>query len=198
MSHKGSIRRWSLSAVVALLLTILVTPGANAQGFAAPSFGYNFGGDSGCRSATDCEDVNWNFGASLGLLGRFVGFEGEFTYEDDFIGETANESSDVLTLMANFMVAPRITLVQPYGLVGIGMIRTTGEDRVSGSSETENQIGWTVGAGVIVFVHRHVGIKGDVRYYHSFSALDFLDIELGRDENKLDFGRAAFGVVFAF
>jgi opacity protein-like surface antigen len=171
---------------------------ALAQGFISPSFGYNFGGDAGCLSATDCEDKNWNFGVSFGALGPVVGFEAELTYEDEFLGETPINASKVMTLMANFMLAPRITIVQPYGLVGIGMIRTAVEDIIGGSDESENQIGWTIGGGVIVFLSRNVGLKGDVRYYHSFEALDLFGIELARDENRLDFGRAAFGVVFAF
>ena len=47
-------------------------------------------------------------------------------------------------------------------------------------------------------MHKHVGLKGDVRYYHSFEALDLLGIDLGRDNNKVDFGRAGFGLLFKF
>jgi hypothetical protein len=48
-----------------------------------------------------------------------------------------------------------------------------------------------------VFVHKHVGLKGDVRYYHSFEALELVGIDLARDQ-KIDFGRASFGVLFKF
>ena len=100
-------------------------------------------------------------------------------------------------MMGNFMLAPRIKIVQPYGLAGLGLIKTTVENIVAGTDDTENQFGWTVGGGVLVFVHRHIALKGDIRHYHSFEALDLLGIEVDR-ENKIDFGRAAFGVVFAF
>ena len=171
---------------------------ASAQGFVSPSFGYNFGGDAGCATATNCESKNWNFGGSFGALGSVVGFELEFTYEDQFIGTAPRESTSVLTMMGDFMFAPRISIVQPYGLAGIGLIRTGVEDEIANSSESDNQIGWSVGGGLIVYVHPNIGLKGDVRYYHSFEALDLLGIELARDENRLDFGRAAFGVVFKF
>ena len=49
-----------------------------------------------------------------------------------------------------------------------------------------------------MFVQKHVALKGDVRYYHSFEALDLLGIDLARDQNKIDFGRAGFGVLFKF
>lgn len=190
--------RWRLLLPIAMFFAFVSPRIVSAQGFISPSFGYNFGGDSGCLTARDCEDKNWNLGVSVGSLGPIVGFEAELTYEDKFLGEDPNESADVLTLMGNFMLAPKISIVQPYGLAGLGLIKTSVEDRVGGSTTTENQFGWTVGAGLIVYVNRHVGLKGDVRYYHAFQALELFGIDLTRDENKLDFGRAAFGVVLAF
>jgi len=183
------------AAVAAWLVTILLVPcAARAQGFISPSFGYNFAGDAGCRSATDCQNKNWNWGGSMGALGSIVGFEAELTYEGQFTGDRPNPTS-VTTLMGNFMLAPKFSFVQPYGLVGMGAIRTKADAAVG--SESETQAGWTIGGGLIIFVQEHVGLKGDVRYYHSFSALDLLGVDLARD-NKIDFGRAAFGVVFKF
>ena len=180
-----------------LISFALLTPRlAQAQGFISPSFGYNIGGDSGCPTALDCEDKNWNFALSGGALGNIVGFEAEWLYEDAFRGETLNDTSKVTTFMGNFLVAPRISIVQPYGLVGIGLMRT--EVETLGASQSENQIGWDIGGGLMVFVHRNIAIKGDLRYYHSFEATDLLGIDLNLDNNKLDFGRFAFGVVFKF
>jgi opacity protein-like surface antigen len=196
MLDRTRIRRRLI--LIAALFTVFINRDAAAQGFLSTSFGYNFGGDSGCLTATDCDDKNWNLGGSFGALGPIVGFEVEVMYESEFFGETRDESSDVLTAMGSFMLAPRITIVQPYALAGVGLIRTSVEDRVAGTTDSENQIGWTVGGGLLVFVNRHIGLKGDVRYYHAFEALDLLGVDLARDENKVDFGRAAFGVVFAF
>ena len=64
-------------------------------------------------------------------------------------------------------------------------------------ADSQTQIGWTIGGGLLVFVQKHVGLKGDVRYYHSFQALSLLGIDLARDD-KIDFGRAALGVVLKF
>jgi opacity protein-like surface antigen len=197
MLNETLIRRWRLAAALTALLGLVAPRGAHAQGFIAPSFGYDFAGDAGCRSAADCKDKNWNWGGSLGALGSIVGFEFELTYNGEFTGETLNKTS-VTTLMGNFMLAPRITIVQPYGIAGIGAIRTTVDNGIAGASESENQVGWTVGGGLIIFLQEHVGLKGDLRYYHSFEALDLLGIELARDQNKIDFGRASFGVIFKF
>ena len=199
MLRSEASRRSCRLVILTVLFIVVVTGRAAAQGFISPSFGYNFAGDAGCPSVTDCESKNWNFGVSLGFLGSVVGFEGEFTYEDAFAGERSGGASKVVTMMGNFMLAPRIKIVQPYGLAGIGLIKTTVENTIAGTDETENQIGWTVGAGVLVFVHRHIALKGDVRHYHSFEALELLGLDLEFEgENKIDFGRAAFGVVFAF
>jgi opacity protein-like surface antigen len=154
MAHKSLLRRSFVLVVLVAVSTIANARSAHAQGFISPSVGYNFGGDSGCPTATDCEDKNWNWGIALGALGSIVGFEAELTYEDEFRGQRSIESASVTTVMGNFMIAPRISVVQPYGLVGVGLIRTDVENLGGGNSEAENQIGWTIGGGLIVFVQR--------------------------------------------
>jgi opacity protein-like surface antigen len=191
-----SFRRWRWSAALAASLTVAVPHAARAQGFISPSLGYNFAGDAGCRTATDCRNKNWNWGGSMGALGSIVGFEVELTYAGKFTGDRPNPTS-VTTLMGNFLLAPKISFVQPYGLVGFGAMRTRAEGIVD-APDSKTQPGWTIGGGLLLFVHKHVGLKGDVRYYHSFEALDLLGIELGREGNKVDFGRAGFGVLFKF
>jgi opacity protein-like surface antigen len=198
MIQQTAIHRWTRTALLAACGIVAVPYAAQAQGFVSGSLGYNFSGDAGCRSATDCKDKNWNWGGSIGALGSVVGLEFEFTHASEFTGDRPNPAS-VTTLMGNFMLAPKISIVQPYGLVGIGAIKTKAEGSLAPDSpDSETQVGWTVGAGLLVFVHKHVGLKGDLRYYHSFEALELLGIDLARDENKIDFGRAAFGVVFKF
>ena len=150
MLRSEATRRSCRLVILTVLVMLVVTGRAAAQGFIGPSFGYNFAGDAGCPSVTDCESKNWNIGVSLGFLGSFVGFEGEFTYEDAFAGERAGEASTVVTMMGNFMLAPRIKIVQPYGLAGLGLIKTTVENIVAGTDHTENQFGWTVGGGVLL------------------------------------------------
>ena len=181
---------------VAACLAVVVSAAqrADAQGFVAVSYGYNFAGQAGCQSATDCQNKNWNWGGSLGALGSVVGFEADFTHAANFTGIRPNPTA-VTTLMGNFMIAPKITIVQPYGLAGLGAIRT--ESKATGTSGSETQVGWTVGGGVIVYVHKHIGLKGDVRYYHAFQKLSLLGVDLTSGD-KIDFGRAAFGVVFKF
>jgi opacity protein-like surface antigen len=181
------------AVAVCVAVSLLTARRSEAQGFVGVSYGYNFAGDAGCRSATDCRNKNWNWGGSLGALGSVVGFEAELTHNGQFTGDRPNPTK-VTTLMGNFMLAPRITIVQPYGLLGLGAIRT---EATGVGSSSQTQIGWTIGGGVIVYVHKHIGLKGDVRYYHSFQVLNLAGVDLG-GSNKVDFGRAAFGVVLKF
>jgi opacity protein-like surface antigen len=184
--------------ILVLLLFVLIAPGAAyAQGFVSPFIGYDFGGDSGCRSITNCEDKKLNFGVSAGKLGSVVGAEVEFAYAKNFFGDIPNVSNSVLTLMGNFMLSPRFGIIQPYGLAGLGLIKTHVEFTTSSLLDTDNNhFGWDIGGGLIVFPARHIGVRGDIRYFHAFQNLEVLGISLG--ETKLDFGRAAAGVVFRF
>jgi opacity protein-like surface antigen len=183
-----------------MTLAIGVSPSESvAQGFISPSVGYNFGGDSGCLAVTDCEDRNWNLGIAVGALGGLAGFEFELMYDDAFFGETEDRSSRLLTMMGNFMLAPKFGPVQPYGLVGMGVIRTSVEIAGDAVEEESSDVGWDIGGGVIVFFGQHVGVRGDIRYYHSFQVLDLFGLDLPfEDGEKLDFGRASVAVVFKF
>ena len=197
MLHHTVVPRYRLVAAI-LLLCVAAAHRADAQGFISGSYGYNFSGSAGCRTATDCVDKNWNWGGSLGVLGSVVGFEAEITHESEFTGESALQKSSLTTLMGDFMLAPKISIVQPFGVLGIGVIKTKVNDGIVATDNSENDIGWSIGGGLIVYVNKHIGLKGDLRYYRSFSALELLNIELGQDRNNIDFGRAGFGVVLKF
>lgn len=199
MRKSARIPRAMVIGLSAAMLGLGMASTANAQGFISPYLGWNFGGDAGCPQITNCEDKHANYGVAFGAVGAIVGFEEEFGYTNDFFGQNGNQSSKVITLMSNFMVAPRLGPVQPYGLAGVGLIRTSVEGSTSGD---ENQIGWDIGGGVMIFFNQHVGIRGDIRYYHSFQVLDFSNLPvipgLNRSDNKLDYGRVAGALVFKF
>jgi opacity protein-like surface antigen len=196
--NRSRFVQWRGLVVLAVLFTVAGARGASAQAFIAPTAGYNFGGDSGCLTATNCEDKNWNFGVGLGALGNIFGFETEFIWEKEFTGSDPTQKTSVFTVMGNFMLAPKITVVQPYALFGIGLLRTSITPTL-GAEESANNFGWDVGGGLIVYFSRHFGVKGDVRYFHAFDALELIGLEeLERNNNKLDYGRLAFGAVIKF
>jgi opacity protein-like surface antigen len=95
------------------------------------------------------------------------------------------------------MLSPRFGIVQPYGLAGLGLIKTHVEfSTTSLLNSDNNHFGWDLGGGLIVYLGGHIGVRGDIRYFHAFQDLEILGISLGR--TKLDFGRAAAGVVLRF
>jgi opacity protein-like surface antigen len=196
MRQTFAVRR-SWIHVLAVLIVIGSAHRAEAQGFISPFIGYNFGGKAGCPEITECRDKHANYGVAFGALGSIVGFEAEFAYTNDFFGETPTESTSVMTFMPNFMLAPRFGPIQPYGLFGVGLIRTSVDS--AGVSNEENQFGYDVGGGLMGFFNSHVGLRGDVRYFHSFEAFDFSRFpNLPFGEGKLDYGRFSVAVVFKF
>ena len=182
-------------AALTLLLVIASASPAAAQGFISPYVGFDFSGDSGCPEITGCEDKHVNWGVSFGALGSVVGFEADLGYIPDFLGETPGSESSVLTFMGNFMLAPKFGPVQPYGVVGLGLIKTDVELTTAVLQSGENQFGYDIGGGLIIFPTRHFGIRGDVRYFHAFDILELLGFDA---DTKLDFGRASIGAVFKF
>jgi len=183
------------------ILTAVIFAGtarqADAQGFISPFYGYNFGGDAGCPQITDCKDKNHNYGAAFGVLGGITGFEAEVSHTNDFFGASSNQSTSVLTFFGNFMLAPRFGPIQPYGVAGVGMMRTRLES--AGQDEEENQFAWDAGGGLIGFFNSHIGVRGDARYFHTAEVLDlsrFPNIPIR--ETKLDFGRVSVAMIFKF
>lgn len=189
---------WVLSTLaLTLLLSVSATGTAAAQGFISPFVGYDFGGDSGCPTVSGCEDKNVNVGVSFGGLGRIFGSELEFAYVPDFFGKTPGVSSSVLTVMGNLMLAPAFGPVRPYGLVGLGLIKTRTELTAPALLESSNNhFGWDIGGGLMLFPSNHFGIRGDLRYFHAFQDLEILGVPIA--DTKLDYGRASAGVVFKF
>lgn len=170
---------------------------AYAQGFISPFVGFDFGGDSGCQTAADCEDKNSNIGVAFGTMGDVVGFEAELGYARDFFGETPGTASNVLTFMSNLMIGPRIGPVRPYVVGGLGLVKTRVELTGPALLETSNNsFGWDMGGGVMVLFGEHVGVRGDLRWFATFEDLSFLGFTFS--DEKLNFQRAAAALVLAF
>lgn len=181
-------------------LTCLGASSASAQGFVSPFIGYDFGGDSSCPQVTGCEDKKINLGVGLGVMGNVFGFEEEFAYAKDFFGTAPQFSSSVLTVMSNLMIVPNIGPVRPYVTGGLGLIKTHVDLNSLGTVFTadNNNFGWNVGGGLMVLFTSHIGVRGDIRYFHSFQNFEVGPINLSLAGEKLDFGRASAAFVARF
>lgn len=169
---------------------------ATAQTFISPLLGYDFGDDSRCPALRGCEDKNLNIGIGLGTMGRLGGVELDVSLARGFFGDAPGYESSVLTIMGNLLVGPEIGPVRPYGSGGVGLIKS----HVSGFGAlidaTNNDFGWNLGGGVMIFVTEHVGVRGDIRHFHAFQDLDFFGFP--QAGTKLDFGRASAALVLRF
>jgi opacity protein-like surface antigen len=190
------------TSVSTLLLTLLISIAgaapARAEGFISPFIGYNFGGDSGCPSISNCEDKNLNWGIGVGAVGGLFGVEAEFAFIPNFFGEVPGTENSVFTFMGNFLLAPKFGPVQPYGTIGLGLIKSHTDLTLSGliEDQDESDFGWNTGGGIMIHFSDHLGVRGDVRYFHAFSALEFLGLNLG--ETKLDYGRFSGALLVKF
>lgn len=182
--------------LAAIVLVLSVSAPAHAQAFISPFIGYNFGGDAACPTVSDCDDKSVNLGVTFGNLNALIGFEEEFGYARDFFKGDDIDSSSILTLMSNVIVGPRIKMVRPYAVGGLGLMKARVKF-TEGSLLTldNNNLGWNLGGGVMM-VFGHVGIRGDIRYFHGFNDLKVLGVQLG--DIQLDYGRAVAGLVLAY
>ena len=195
MTQAAVIRLFG-TALIALLMPVLAPNGAYAQGFVSPLIGYDFGGDSSCPKIRGCEEKKRNIGVSIGSLRNVFGSELEIAYAKNFFGGVPDMSSSVRTVMGNMLLAPQFGPVRPYALIGLGQIKARAEFLPTAQESTDNHFGWNVGGGLMIFPSRHVGVRGEIRYFHAFQDLELPGISLA--DRKLDFGRAAAGVVFRF
>jgi opacity protein-like surface antigen len=195
-----STRRRLLLGILAIGITIGSAAEAQAQGFISPLIGYDFGGDTGCPSLsnlTGCQNKNLNTSVGFGAMGNVLGGEEEIGYASNFFGSAPGLSSSVLTVMSNLMIVPKIGPVRPYVTAGIGLIKTHVDLTIPSIFTTDNNgLGWDIGGGLIGFVGAHVGVRGDLRYFHSFQDLNVLGFTLSN--SKINFGRASVGLVFKF
>jgi opacity protein-like surface antigen len=183
--------------VTAAAAIVAATPEpAAAQGFISPFIGFDYGGNSGCPTATGCEDKNSNLGVAGGKLAAIAGAEVEFGYARDFFGDTPGVDSSVLTLMFNVLVGPKIAAVRPFLLGGVGLMKSHVELTAGSLLDSSNNFGWNIGGGVMIMFGDHVGVRGDVRRFKSFQDTSILSFTLS--DEKLTFNRASAGLVLAF
>ena len=194
-----SLRR----TVVLGILLGLMTPGvARADGWIIPFWGVNFGGNSGKELSNAIDAKRFDWGVSLGYMGAGVlGIEGDFARSPDFYGRTDVGGSSVFTATGNLLIGIPIggqkgVGFRPYGLVGLGVIRSKVDAFTDVLNFDNSEAAWDFGGGAMFFFANHVGIRGEVRYFRTFKALNFIE---GIDRTgPLDFTRGSVGLILRF
>ncbi len=184
--------------VIALVVfaAVLAASPARAQGFFSPFYGYTYGNDAGnCSSFfSDCEEKRGSYGATFGKYG-VIGFEQDISWTPEFFGKGADlDDNRVFTAMSSLMVSIPIGPLRPYGLYGIGLIKTKVQFTAAEIADFgDTSFGYNYGLGVSLLLPAHLGIRADWRRLRTFGGLEILGIE--REEAKLQFSRFSFGLV---
>ena len=193
------MRTFHVCALSLALMATAVGP-ARADGFVTPFIGSNFGGDSNCAKLAGCQDKPINFGVSLGSMGTVFGFEEDIGFAKNFFGSVPGENNSVFTAMSNLLIGVGAGPVQPYFLVGLGVIRPHTSLTLSDSDFDKYALGYDIGGGVNGFFSKHVGVRGDVRHLHTVQDVPFLgnvnNQPIFAGNQRLDFWRASVGIVF--
>src|SRR4029079_594415 len=153
----------SLRRIVVLGLVLgVLTPGvAHADGWIIPFWGVNFGGNSGQELANGIDAKRFDWGASLGFMGAGVlGIEADFARSPDFYGRTDVGGSSVFTATGNLLVGIPIggqkgVGFRPYGLAGLGVIRSKVDAFGDVLSIDNSEAAWDFGGGAMFFFGSH-------------------------------------------
>ena len=185
------MRRLLTTAGILLALAGALPSPANAQAFFTPWAGATFKGDAPARKLT--------YGAAMTFMDRTAGFEIDLGYTPDFFNQQAGlaliADSNVTTAMGSLVIGPRIGRVRPYGVAGLGIVRSRiGATDLFSHLDT-NDFGVNAGGGVMIRISRRAWLRGDLRYFRSLqdpSNDNGLDVTLG----KFYFWRGTVGVSF--
>ena len=190
--------------VLGLLLAMAVPATARADGMIIPFAGVNFAGNSGKEIANAIDAKRFDWGVSLAYMGGgILGLEADIAHSPDFFGRTDLGGSSVLTAMGNLLIGIPIggqtgVGFRPYGLVGLGVIRSQVDAFTDVLSLDNSKAAWDFGGGAMFFFGTHVGVRGDVRYFRTFGDVDFDLINVTERPRGLDFARASAGLILRF
>jgi len=185
-------------AAAAILLTVTAVP-ARADGLIVPFIGFSFGGDSSatCATVTNCKEKRTNYGVSLISMGAAFGIEEDISYAKNFFGETPGAENSVFSAMTNVIIGPGVGPIRPYVAGGVGLIRphvSSFASSITSFDLDKNAFGWDWGGGLTGMFGSHIGIRGDLRHFHTFQDLNLLIF----NGQKLDFWRASVGLALGF
>lgn len=211
-----SVRNWLVTAGLVVVASLAMPRPASADWIFTPFVGWNFNGaadvngDGGATLRNKFEK-KIDYGASLASMGGgAVGFEVDFGYSPNFFeAGTGSDNtfsftsdSNVTTLTGNAIVGipiggKRGGSVRPYVVGGVGLIRTKVQDAEQFFDvNTKNDFGYDLGGGVMGFFNSNVGLRGDVRYFRSFTSSS--DNVTGIGLGSFNFWRGSLGVSLKF
>jgi hypothetical protein len=144
------------------------------------------------------------------MAGGVFGLEADLGYTPRFFGRDLSIGGLPVTAVQNHVITAMANLtaglplqgrsgvgLRPYAVGGIGLIRQRIDVLGGIASYTTNDLGYDVGGGLMLFVGRHVGIRGDVRHFRTLGGdnlIDLIDLQPG----SFNFTRTSIGVTFRY
>ena len=175
--------------LLALVLVLAFSGPVGAELILTPFVGTTFGGSTQTNHTT--------FGGSIGFLaGKVFGAEAEYGYVPDAFADAtlaATQSSSVQSVSFNFVLAIPAKRLRPYGSAGLSVLSS---DVGAATSERKYNAGYNLGGGLFIWLGKHVGLRGDIRFFQTFGNLQGASsaITLG----KLDYWRGVGGITLRF
>lgn len=188
------MKRYHTVALALALLSSTAAP-ARADGFITPYLGFGFSGDAAnCQTLTTCEERRNQWGVALGTTNGVLGFEQDIAYAPQFFGKSPGADNALLTFMSNLMIVIPAGPIQPYGVIGVGLLRPHVKFDSQSLSLNKNAFGWDLGGGLNIFLGRNFGVRGDLRRLKTFE-----NVTLGVfSTDKINFWRGSAGVTLRF
>lgn len=194
------------------LLGLLPAAPVHADVLLTPFVGGNFSGstDTLLTNLTG-EPSRTTFGGSLATMaGGIFGIEADVGYTPRFFGTDVEIGGVPVGIVSNNVLTATLNLtagiplqsrggpgLRPYAVAGVGLIRQE-FDLVGGLAEYRaNDVGYDIGGGLLVFVSRNVGLRGEVRHFRTLggdAVSDLLDFEPG----AFNFTRATVGLTLRY
>ena len=179
------------SLLAAAILVSIAAP-LRAEVLLTPYYGTSFGGTTTRNSPT--------YGGAVGFLaGGWLGAEGEYGYVKDFFGASDTgaglSQNKVQSISASLVLAVPLGALRPYGAVGLSLIGANLASRPGLAALDDTAAGFNVGGGLFIWLGKHVGLRGDARYFRTFETIGG-DSPLGLE--RLDYWRGVGGLTLRF
>jgi Outer membrane protein beta-barrel domain len=205
-------KRGLLTAGALALATFVCAVPARADVMFTPFVGANVGGSATSSPLADFvgSASRTTFGGSIALMsGGVFGIEADVGYTPRFFGTDVELGGIPISLARNNVLTAMVNLtagvplqgggvgIRPYAVGGVGLIRQQLSAAAGLVRYDANDLGYDIGGGVVLFVSRNVGIRGDVRHFRSIGAngvIDLIDLQPG----AFNYTRATVGVTFRY
>jgi len=191
---------------LAAMMGLSAMPAHAADWQLRPFVGFTFAGDTTFvpNLAEPAGQSHGTIGAGLTVLGDVVGFDVEVARTPGFFqsgGSNLIIDSNVMTVFGDVVIAVPGRLAEytlrPYVVAGGGLMRARSEDNLQVVEIAEVLPAFDVGAGVLGFFTKRVGVAWEIRRFQSVGSRDkMIGISIGPE--TLSFWRGSAAVVVRF